>query len=35
LLGLEKLGGDFNHQKIQMVLQQLNVLKINPEEKYE
>lgn len=35
LLGLEKLGGDFNHQKIQMVLQQLNVLKINLGEKYE
>ena len=35
LLGLEKLASDFGHPKIQMILQQLNVLKINPEEKYE
>jgi hypothetical protein len=35
LLGLGKLGGDSTHPKIQMILQWLSVLKINPEEKYE
>lgn len=35
LLGLKKLGCDSSHPKIQMILQWLSVLKINPEEKYE
>lgn len=35
LLGLEKLSSGFKHPKIQMILQWLSILKINPEEKYE
>jgi len=35
LLGLEKLGRDSNHPKIQVILNWLSIMKINTEEKYE